>query len=186
MEGATLWRLQLAHQRQYKEWDRIGRRLKRLTGKKSSDLLLHDPLLQPSFVAINGQRMWVRMSGGQQVPIPIEKNRATQKHRNEQNKSGIKIIPPKNPLDLVIVGQQLHMHQPPGRRHVRLENPSSRTHLQMEEYVHFHSFRNYYKFDHWGPYSQEESYAVIDARFMMELFNELLMDVSSPTHTNSF
>nr|XP_016923061.1 uncharacterized protein LOC108004632 [Drosophila suzukii] len=180
MEEKTFWRLQQAHQRQRKEWDRIGRRLKRLTGKRSSDLLLHDPLLQPPYAADPGQQMWMRMSGGQQVAMPMNQKQATtQKRRNQPHKS-FKFSSSKD--NLLVVGHRLQMHQPPGRRHVQLQDAtgSSQPRQQMEEYVYFYPV-NCCELEHGSPPGQvEEPYLVVDPRFMAELLDELLLDAGKP------
>ncbi|EDV47523.1 uncharacterized protein LOC6551616 [Drosophila erecta] len=186
MDDATHWRLQQAHQRQRTEWDRIGRRLKRLTGKRSSDLLLHDPLLQPPFAAHPGHtghpghpgHPGQRMSGGQQVPIPMASKQTTQIRRNHRSKSN-NFPAPNNPLELLVVGQQLQMHRPPGRRHVQLQGaPGSQPRQQIEEYVYFYPVQ-YFELDHWPPHGQQEPELVMDARFMAELLDELLMNAGN-------
>jgi len=172
--ATTLWRLQQAHQRQLNEWDRIGRRLKRLTGKRSSDLLIHDPLLQPPFVAHPGQRM---SGGGQQtpMPLPMARKQTTQIRRNHPNKSVKFKASNNNTLDLLVVGQQLQMHRPPGRRHVQLHSPmSSQPRQHIEEYVYFYPV-HYHETDHWPPHGQPEPNLVVDARFVAELLDELLL-----------
>ncbi|XP_043660848.1 uncharacterized protein LOC122625058 [Drosophila teissieri] len=176
MDVATPCRLQQAHQRQRKEWDRIGRRLKLLTGKRSSDLLLHDPLLQPPFAAHPRQRM----SGCQQLPMPMVRKQSTQIRRNHPNRSA-KCPAPNDPLELLVVGQQLQMHRPPGRRHVQLQDPasSSQPRQQIEEYVYFYPV-HYYEMDHWPPHAKQEPSLVVDARFMAELLDELLLNAGNP------
>ncbi|EDW53680.1 uncharacterized protein LOC6620265 [Drosophila sechellia] len=170
MDVATLWRLQQAHQRQRNEWDRIGRRLKRLTGKRSSDLLIHDPLLLAPFAAHPGQRM----SGGGQL-APMASKQTTQMRRNHPSKSVKFPAPNNNPLDLLVVGQRLIMHRPPGRRQVQPHSPmSSQPRQHVEEYVYFYPV-HYHETDHWPPHGQREPNLVMDARFVAELLDELLM-----------
>ncbi|XP_017056018.1 uncharacterized protein LOC108097936 [Drosophila ficusphila] len=180
MKEATLWRLQQAHQRQRREWDRIGRRLQRLTGKRSSDLLLNDPLLQPPLAGDPGQRM--RMSGGQQAAISLDGNHANDEARRQpyrMDNSGGK-------LDLLVVGRQLLMHRLPGRRNVQLQQlqdlPSSQHRLSKEEeyvYIYPCSYHGM-EMDSWSPSGlASEPYLVVDARFLAELLDELLMDATN-------
>ncbi|XP_016956332.1 uncharacterized protein LOC108028856 [Drosophila biarmipes] len=177
MEEKTMRRLQQAHQRQRKEWDRVGRRLKRLTGKRSSDLLLHDPLLQPPYAADPGQRLWMRMSGGQQVAMPVDRRQATSPKRRNHPQKAFKFSASKD--DLLVVGQRLQMHQPPGRRLVQLQGAtptgSCQSHQQMEQYVYFYPL-NCCELESWSPPAPgEEPYLVVDPRFMAELLDELLL-----------
>ncbi|XP_039498846.1 uncharacterized protein LOC120456227 [Drosophila santomea] len=168
MDVATPCRLQQAHQRQRKEWDRIGRRLKLLTGKRSSDLLLHDPLLQPPFAAHPRQRM----CGGQQLPMPMVGKQTTHSNRSA------KFPAANNPLELLVVGQQLQMHRPPGRRHVQLQDPHSSSQPRQQICFCFYPV-HYYEMDHWPPHAQQEPSLVVDARFMAELMDELLLNAAN-------
>ncbi|EDV34393.1 uncharacterized protein Dana_GF21294 [Drosophila ananassae] len=198
-------RLKQAYQRHRLERERITRRLKRLTGKRSIDLLCNDASPPPIAIAIAELSIQRRMKGGQQMrsleahallprphlrqvpptppptprasPIPVSRKRPPRKASRHAAKST---------PDLFVVGHQLPMHAPPQSRRIPLPRQP------VDDYIYFYPGQ-YPDMIYWHPQGMlfqpqqphqphqilvkgEEPPRVVDERFIAELVDELILE----------
>ncbi|KAH8317507.1 hypothetical protein KR074_007111, partial [Drosophila pseudoananassae] len=196
-------RLKQTYQRHCLERERITRRLKRLTGKRSIDLLCKDSTAPPIAITMAALSSPSRMKGGQQMgsletPLP-QQRQVPPTPPSRPCSSPISVARKRSPRkasrhvakttpDLLVVGHQLPMHAPPQSRRIPLPRQP------VDDYIYFYP-GHYPEMIYWHPQGMlfqpeqphqilvkdEEPPRVVDKRFIAELVDGLILEAQEST-----